>query len=332
MAVLQPPHNYGPRAARLIQFAAIAAYLAYTLGVQGMQAGSRAIEVHHLASVATVLAVRFQLVALVATLGGLIRVARTGSWGVFHPGDGKLKTRAKQGALQAAQTIFIVLAAAELAGKFQAAVSLSLVGLWANGMAAYWSWRGEHAPVRLAAWAYPAIYAAVALLVGTTTGAAQGSLWLGLGFMTASGYCTARLHVLYEDSARESKITSTIWQNGPAAVVSILLWFLPAPFVGQAVLPSDHKILTVVLLIAVAACSLGQQVAQQTAAWLGKKVGMGTTRLVPLRGAQVYFGAGLDSLFFANPPHGTTQWAAMVMVAAAMGIGWVATRPKPHQS
>lgn len=325
----QPPHGFGPRS-NLLTLGAIGAYLLYALGVQGMQGASRGIEVFHLAAAGTVLAVRFQLVALLAGLAGLRVARRDRSWEVFKPGNVKL--RLAQGAAQALQTVFIVLAAAELAGKFQAAVSLALVGLWTNAIGTALHRRDKHAAVSGRAWVYPVMYVAVAVFIATQSGASQGNLWLGLAFMAASGLCTSAMHSFTEEAADESKITSTLWQNGPAAVLSIALWFLPAPMIGQASLPSEHLVLTVVLLLTVALCSMGQQLALQLAAWLGKQVGMGTNRLVPLRGAQVYFGALIDWLAFSNPPHGAAQWAAMAMVLLPMALGWIWTRPKPQQA
>jgi len=85
------------------------------------------------------------------------------------------------------------------------------------------------------------------------------------------------------------------------------------------------------VLALVALCSLAQQLGLLLAAWSGQKIGMTTERLVPLRGAQVFFGALLDSLFFSNPPHGAVQWTAMVLVLVPMTLGWIWTRPKPQQ-
>src|SRR5207245_10992327 len=84
----QPPYRFGRHSAGPMIQAVIAYIVLYAFGVQGMQAASRGIEIHHLATAATVLFVRFTGVALVGVLAGVVwtAVQRDRSWGGFRPG------------------------------------------------------------------------------------------------------------------------------------------------------------------------------------------------------------------------------------------------------
>jgi hypothetical protein len=318
----------------------------YSLGVQGVQSSTRAIAVLGLAGAATVLAVRFQGVFLAALGVATVRACKNRSIDVFRPRY--LSNRAGQAVTQTGQTVFILLASMEMSGQLQAAISMVVVPTWTLLISEV-LWRlGKRDRVRGSAWLAPAMYASIASLFAMQAPRTEGSVALGFAFMVGSGLCTTLLHYLTDDVAkkdelrnqklrivrstkdapvRESKITTTLWQNGPAALLAVPLWItaVPAVSLDRATVPATW--LGIVLVAAVAVFSLVQQLALQLSYTAAQKIDLSVERLNTLRGFGVIFGAILDVAVFRVLP-GRIQLIALSLVPQAISVGWLLTTRK----
>ena len=336
---------------RLAGIAAFAWYVGgYSLGVQGVQSSTRAIAVLGLAGAATVLAVRFQGVFLAALGVATVRACKNRSIDVFRPRY--LSNRAGQAVTQTGQTVFILLASMEMSGQLQAAISMAVVPMWTLLVSEVLSRFGKRDRVRASAWLAPLMYAAIACLFAMQAPKTEGSAALGFAFMLGSGLCTTLLHYLTDDVAkkdkrrnelrdlelrvangakrgpfRESKITTTLWQNGPAALLTVPLWFtaVPAVSLDRATVPATW--LGIVLVAAVAVFSLVQQLALQLSYNAAQRIDLSVERLNTLRGFQVIFGAILDVAVFRVLP-GRIQLIGLSLVPQAISVGWLLTTRK----
>lgn len=308
-------------------------FVLYCLGVQCVQSSSRAIAVLALAGAATVLTVRFQGVFLGALGVAAVRACKDRSFEVFRPRY--LSNRLGQAAAQTGQTVFILLASTEMSGQLQSAISMVVVPMWTLLVSNLMSLFGKRKPVRLSAWIAPAIYGVAANLFAMQAPKTEGSVALGFVFMLGSGLCTTLLHYLTEDVARkdrlrnrtESKITTTLWQNGPAALLTVPLWITAVPAVSleRATVPATW--LGIVLVAGVAVFSLGQQLALQLSYSAAQRVELSVERLNALRGIQVIFGFLLDGALFGVLP-GRIQLSALSLVPQAISVGWLLTTKK----
>ncbi|WP_457337446.1 hypothetical protein [Rhizobacter sp. P5_C2] len=335
---------------------AVAFYLMYCAGVQAVQTSSRAIGVLSLANDSTVLAVRFQVVFLAVLVVAAVRAWRRRSLDVFRPHY--LFNRAGQAITQTGQTVCILFASVEMAGQLQSAVSMAVVPVWTLLVGWVLSLFGKHERINASAWASPLIYAIVASLLFSEAPKASGSVWHGIAFMLGSGLFTTLLHYLTDDVSkkdaaaaralndrrkaaglapvaprRESKLTQALWQNGPAAVLTVPLWFTAVPLVSleRASVPTSP--LAVALLLGVAAFSLFQQLAMQLAYVTSEGTGLTVARFGALRGFQVMpCGSLLDFWLFHEAP-GSVQIKALLLVPVAMWVGWlhITTQKKPGE-
>jgi len=312
-------------------------FVLYCAGVQAVQTSSRAIGVLSLASDSTVLAVRFQGVFLAVLVVAFARARRQRSLDVFRPHY--LVNRVGQAITQTGQTVCILFASVEMAGQLQSAVSMAVVPVWTLLVGGTLSRFGKHDRINASAWVAPAIYAIAASLLASEAPKAEGSIWHGIAYMLGSGLFTTVLHYLTDDVSKkdaaagdgrkESKLTQALWQNGPAAVLAVPLWFTAAPVVSleRAAVPSS--LLGLLLVLGVAGFSLLQQLAMQLAYVTSEGTGITVARLNTLRGFQVMFGAALDIWLFHDVP-GPVQIKALLLVPVAMWAGWLLTTTKKN--
>jgi hypothetical protein len=331
---------------------AVVFFLMYCAGVQAVQTSSRAIGVLSLANDSTVLAVRFQGVFLAVLVVAAVRAWRQRSLDVFRPHY--LFNRAGQAITQSGQTICILFASVEMAGQLQSAVSMAVVQVWTLLVGWVLSRFGKHERINASALVAPMIYTVSASLLFSEAPKASGSVWHGIAFMLGSGLFTTLLHYLTDDVSkkdaaaaralndrreaaglapvaprRESKLTQALWQNGPAAVLAVPLWFTAAPVVSLERAAVPNSALAVALLLGVAAFSLLQQLAMQLAYVTSEGTGLTVARLGTLRGFQVLFGTLLDAWLFHVVP-GPVQIKALLLVPVAMWVGWLLTTTKKN--
>ncbi|SHN38404.1 hypothetical protein SAMN02787076_05904 [Rhizobacter sp. OV335] len=325
-------------------------FVLYCLGVQCVQSSSRAIAVLGLATAATVLSVRFQGVFLGAWVTAVVQAVRDRSLDVFRPRY--LFNRVGQAITQTGQTVCILFASMQMSGQLQSAISMAVVPVWTLLVGGVLSLLGKRPRIDGAAWIAPAMYAVSANMFAIQAPKTEGSVALGFAFMLGSGLCTTLLHYLTEDVARkdelrnklrdlklrivttandapvrESKITTTLWQNGPAALLTVPLWFIAVPGLSldRATVPATW--LGVTLVVSVAVFSLGQQLATQLAYISSEGTDLSVARLNTLRGVQVIFAAILDVVLFQVLP-GRIQWSALALVPLTIAVGWLLTTSK----
>lgn len=311
---------------RILMALVITLFALYCLNVQFMQGSSRGLSVFGLATPATTVAARFQLVFVVVLAIALVICALRGSFDVLRPD--KLWPTVGRALAQTGQTGAIILAATQLFGSTQSAVSLFFVPLWMLGID-YGLWlAGKRRMPRRTAWVGPLLYGfATAVLLQGQGPAGDGSVLLGVLLMLFSGACTASLQFFTKSGADEHWVTATLWQNGPGAILTIPLWFVGTG-AAKASIPWDEGWLAIALLAGVAFFSAVQQIALQQAM---KRLpeGVSETRLNSLRGMQVLFGVVLDAVAFHQAASGH-ELVALAIVALAMGFGWHTNRPSKH--
>jgi hypothetical protein len=164
----------------------------------------------------------------------------------------------------------------------------------------------------------------------------NGSIGLGIGLMVASGFFTAWLQQFTQVSVRalgkqvrknlrvqhpeasedeleqlfkalpdrekkESSFTTALWQNGLPAVLLLPLLFTPVAGLEQAELvgPASIGWKSFLILLAVPAFSLAQQVALYGSLRIAPDETLPKSRLALLRGSQVILGGFTDAAFFS---------------------------------
>ena len=193
----------------------------------------------------------------------------------------------------------------------------------------------------------------------------NGSIGLGIGLMVASGFFTAWLQQFTQVSVRalgkkvrenlrvqhpnasdneieqlftalpnrekkESNLTTALWQNGLPAVLLLPLLFMPVAGLEQAELvgPASIGWKSFLILLAVPAFSLAQQVALYGSLRIAPDDTMPKSRLALLRGSQVILGGFSDAVFFSVRFTGG-DWLVSAVIFVTMGVSfWFAGRRK----
>jgi drug/metabolite transporter (DMT)-like permease len=296
----------------------------YLAGVQLVQTLTRFAVHDGYTDQSTMIAVRFELPVVVAVFAAVWQRYVNGSQNLLKPRS--LRAQLGRSLAQGGQSLFILLAASELTGAMQSALSLTLVPTWViivTFVTARLTGKKPNAMQFIASAFYAA--ASTILMMGTDS-LGGGNMKLGLLFMVASGFCTAVLQVLTQKESDVSLVTSTFWQNLLGAILTVPLWFV-APGFGykQASLPFDEGWVAFLLLVLVATASVVQQVGLQTAYRRIAKEEV--AQINTQRGAQQWFGVLADLAFFQIVPNGWVM-VALAIAIVAMWVGWRTTRPK----
>jgi hypothetical protein len=305
--------------------AALIAYVAHLGFTQAAQAGIRVLAVAGKVSAVTMVAIRFQGVAALALVVAGIKALLRRSWDVFQPGSARVQVN--RAAAQTGQSLFGLLAAGELTGAMQSAMLVTLIPLASLSLA---SWRArqrtDQPGVPCRSWLGPLVYAVASALLSANAGTKGGSVALGVTYLACAAVANAALVHWTSDASRESLITSMIWQNGPAAVLTLVLW---APVVPAALHAQLRSVTSTeaLILAAMVVCSSVQQVAMQVATRCAKRAGMAVVQLTSTRGAQVYVGALLDWVSLVRAPY-PADVAAFVVVAIGLPIAWVTSHSR----
>jgi drug/metabolite transporter (DMT)-like permease len=296
----------------------------YLMGVQLVQTLTRFAVHNGYTDPSTMITVRFQLPVVVALAAALWVRFVNKSENLLKPTN--MRAQLGRSLAQGGQSLFILLAATELTGAMQSALSLTLVPTWVILVTFVTSWFTGKKPKATQFIASVFYAAASTVLTLGTQSLGGGNMKLGLLFMVASGFCTAVLQVLTQSESDVSLITSTFWQNLLGAILTVPLWFVAPGFGYQrASLPFDEGWVAFLLIVLVATASVVQQVGLLKAYRLIAKAEV--AQINTQRGAQQWFGVLADLAFFQIVPNASVV-VALVIAAVAMWVGWKTTRPK----
>jgi hypothetical protein len=308
------------------KIACVGVFWLQLLFVQCTQACYRALGSLEISSKGTILSVRFLGLLLVALIWAAGTAWKNRSLAVFHPGD--VRRQARRAGAQTLQAGFIMGAAREVSGAMQGAISVVTVPLFLNIVETWRHYKRGGEPVGRWRWFGPAAYAVVATLLASNAEVSGGSLPLGMGFMCGSGIATAFLFFWARDASAEPLATSLLWQNGPVALVTLVLWTAPKWLPPQlhAALPVHHVALGTTLLFSMVALQTLEQVALIQTTRFAELAGIPNTQFSAWRGGQVWIGAALDWWGFNHPPS-PRSWVAFAAIAVAIPISWFTAAP-----